>query len=169
MTKDITEAAILNLERAERLIRLLDGRSYSNASTGPYYSGIGGHLRHILDIFACVINGVESRVVDLTDRKRGTDAETNPEVGLKYLDSVIRGLSALNGIDHSTPVTLVDDLGLGRVETPSTLGAGLCQAHSHAIHHFACIGYLLHLQGIALPDGRFGFNPTTPAPDTPAT
>ncbi len=168
MTKDITDAAILNLERAERLIRLLDRRSYSNAGTGPYYSSIGGHLRHVLDIFACVINGVESRVVDLTDRKRGTDAETNPEVGLEYLDSVMRGLSALGEIDPSTPVTLVDNLGLGTVEIPSTLGAGLCQAHSHAIHHFACIGYILHLQGIALPDGRFGYNPTTPAPDTPA-
>ena len=166
MTKDITDAAILNLERAERLIRLLDERSYANAGTGPYYSSIGGHLRHVLDIFACVINGVESRVVDLTDRKRGTDAETNPQVGLEYLESVMRGLSALGEIDHSTPVTLVDNLGLGRVEVPSTLGAGLCQAHSHAIHHFACIGYILHLQGIALPDGRFGYNPTTPAPHT---
>jgi len=168
MTKDITDAAILNLVRAERLIRLLDARAYSNAGAGPYYSSVGGHLRHVLDIFACVISGVESRVIDLTDRRRGTDAETKPEAGLEYLGSVMRGLAALGQIDHSTPVTLVDDLGLGRVEVPSTLGAGLSQAHSHAIHHFACIGYILHLQGIALPDGGFGYNPTTPAPDTPA-
>jgi hypothetical protein len=45
MTKDITDAAILNLERAERLIRLLDGRSYSNTDGGPYYSSL--HLQGI--------------------------------------------------------------------------------------------------------------------------
>ena len=162
MNHDIVDTTIPNLKRAERLIQLLDQRSYSNSTIGPYYSSIGGHLRHVLDIFACIIRGVDSRRIDLTDRKRGTNAEMDPEDGLKYLNSVIQELSGLKGIDPSTPVTVIDDLGYGRMEVPSTLGAGLCQAHSHAIHHFACIGYLLHLQGLELPDNRFGYNPTTP-------
>ena len=162
MTRDIIDPAIRNLERLERLIQLLDKHSYSNTKAGPYYSSIGGHLRHVLDIFACITRGVDSGIVDLTDRRRGTSVETDPEAALNYLDSVIQSLSGLKGIDPSTPVTIVDDLGSGKTEIPSTLGSGLCQAHSHAIHHFACIGYLLHLQGIALPDKGFGYNPTTP-------
>jgi hypothetical protein len=167
MSHDIIDPAIRNLERAERLIQLLDKRSYSNTKTGPYYSSIGGHLRHVFDIFACIVRGVDSGIVDLTDRRRGTLAETDPDEALEYLNSVIQDLSGLKGIDPSTPVTIVDDLGFGKKEIPSTLGAGLCQAHSHAIHHFACIGYLLHLQGIELPDSCFGYNPTTPP--TPRT
>ena len=166
MNDELVDAATLNLERAERLIELLDQPSYSNSNAGPYYSSIGGHLRHVLDIFACIIRDVESRVVDLTDRRRGAIAETEPQEALKYLNSVIQGLSGLTEVDPSTTVTIVDDLGFGKTKIPSTLGAALCQAHSHAIHHFACIGYLLHLQGIELPDRRFGYNPTTP-PTTP--
>ena len=104
--------------------------------------------------------------MDLTDRRRGVSAETDPDAALNYLNSVIQDLSGLKGIDPSTPVMIVDDLGSGKMEIPSTLGSGLCQAHSHAIHHFACIGYLLHLQGIELPDSGFGYNPTTPPKTT---
>jgi len=32
----------------------------------------------------------------------------------------------------------------------------------HVIHHYACIGYLLHIYGIELPNKVFGYNPTTP-------
>ncbi len=164
MGHDIVECAIRNLQRAERLIKLLDEHSYSNLDTGPYYSSIGGHLRHVLDIFACIIRGMDAGTVDLTDRRRGTSAETDLEEGLKYLRSVVQDLSRLEEFDPSSPITIVDNLGSGKTEIPSTLGAGLCQAHSHAIHHFACVGYLLHLQGIELPDRRFGYNPTTPRP-----
>jgi hypothetical protein len=155
-------SAIRNLERAKRLIQLLDEHSYSRSDTGPYYSSVGGHLRHVLDVFACIIRGKASGTVDMTDRRRGTAAETDPEAGLNYLNSVIQDLSRLERVDPSTPVMMVDDLGAGRTEIPSTIGAALCQAHSHAIHHFACIGYILHLQGVELPDSRFGYNPTTP-------
>ena len=162
MTNDIVDAASANLERAATLIPMLDVESYSNSDIGPYYSSIGEHLRHVLDIFKCLVNGLDSKVVDLSDRVRGTEAETIPEQGLQYVDAVIKDLARLRDIDQATPITVTDDLGLGTVDVPSTLGAVLCLAHSHAIHHFACIGYLLHLQGLPLPDREFGFNPTTP-------
>jgi len=38
----------------------------------------------------------------------------------------------------------------------------LIQAHSHAIHHFASIGYIICKLGIELPDTDFGYNPSTP-------
>jgi len=43
-----------------------------------------------------------------------------------------------------------------------TMAAILIQAHSHAIHHFASVGYVISQLGISLPDEDFGFNPTTP-------
>jgi len=55
-----------------------------------------------------------------------------------------------------------DDLGRGMIKAKYTLAAVLIQAHSHAIHHFASIGYIIHQLGIALPDEDFGYNPTTP-------
>ena len=110
----------------------------------------------------CVIKGLESRTVDLSDRKRGTPAEKDPKEAMKYLQQVIAHLKGMVNLDPSLAISIVDDLGQGRVKIPSTLASGLCQAHSHAIHHFAVIGYLLYLNGEEIPDERFGYNPTTP-------
>ncbi len=52
-------------------------------------------------------------------------------------------------------------MGLGIEEVSTTLGAILMQAQSHAIHHYASVGYVIHQLGICLPDNEFGFNPTT--------
>ena len=59
-------------------------------------------------------------------------------------------------------IEVKDDLGLGLESATYTLGAILMQAHSHVIHHFASVGYIIYHLGIELPDASFGFNPTTP-------
>ena len=160
--KRIVNAAVENLLRAEPLLKTISKETYTDTSAGPYNSSIGAHLRHILDIFLCIIKGLESRNVDLTDRKRGTMAEKDLEEALKYLYQVIAHLQGMVNLDPNLAISIVDDLGQGRVKIASTLASGLCQAHSHAIHHFACIAYLLYMNGENIPDGKFGYNPTTP-------
>lgn len=162
MTGPILDATLQNLGRARLLVQELDESVYANDGVGPYYSSIGAHIRHICDVFRCVLAGLEGGTADLTDRIRGTDAESVPAEGLAYLERVMTDLEQARAVDAGTLLDVVDDLGGGRVSTPYTLGAALCQAHSHAIHHYACIGYLLHLQGVAIPEQGFGLNPTTP-------
>ena len=65
-------------------------------------------------------------------------------------------------LSPETIIEVSDDLGQGIVISPYTLAAALCQAHSHSIHHFACIGYMLESLGEKTTDPRFGYNPTTP-------
>jgi hypothetical protein len=59
-------------------------------------------------------------------------------------------------------IEVQDDLGLGVITANYTLASAFIQAHSHAIHHFASIGYIISQLGINLPDADFGYNPTTP-------
>ncbi len=162
MLKQIIDPAIANLKQAKVLFTDLPPDLYTSKSAAPYFSSIGGHMRHILDIFQCIFNGLDSKIVDLTDRKRGTIVEKDPVEGLKYLNKVISELEGISDLDPGIAVTIKDNLGMGMVEIPTTLGGGLNQAHSHAIHHFACIGYLLHIHGAKLPNRAFGYNPTTP-------
>ncbi|PCK09890.1 MAG: hypothetical protein COA42_01120 [Alteromonadaceae bacterium] len=166
MAENIISAAVNNLNRVELLINSLDKEAYADASSGPYYSSVGGHIRHVLDIFTCTLAGFDTGIVDLTKRERGTSAETEPAEGLKYLENVKAGLNELKTFDMAHKVTVVDDIGggFGKEEVASTIGAALCQAHSHATHHFACIGYLLYSKGITIPDAGFGYNPSTPKP-----
>jgi len=156
------QAIITNLERGEKLINNISTMEYCDKSVAPYFSSIGAHIRHILDVFDCIFEGIESKEVNLAARKRNELVEINKEAGLAYLHRTINTLKSLENADFNQIVAVKDDLGLGEVTANYTLAAALIQAHSHAIHHFASLGYLINSLGIALPDEDFGYNPTTP-------
>jgi uncharacterized damage-inducible protein DinB len=151
-----------NLTRGVRLLEYISDDAYSNMSVPPYYSSIGGHMRHILDVFDCILEGVNSGQINLIARKRNEMAEMYTAHGLDYFNSIRKRLHELQTEDQDKIVRVTDDLGLGVVEANYTLGGILIQAHSHAIHHFASVGYVIAQLGLQLPDDDFGFNPTTP-------
>ncbi len=156
------EAIEHNLKRGIKLLNSITDIQYSDTSMEPYHSSIGGHMRHILDVFDCIFDGLESKKVDLAARKRDELAEQKTAFGLAYFERVLEQLDGLKGTDLNQIVEVSDDLGLGRVTTNYTLASALIQAHSHAIHHFASIGYIIAKLDIDLPDADFGYNPTTP-------
>lgn len=156
------EAIEKNLQKGILLLSTISEEQYKNTNIRPYYSSIGGHIRHIMDVFDCFFDGYSSGNIDLTARKRNTLAEEQIEVGVDYISSTISKLKAIVNDDLNRLVFVTDDLGLGRVTASYTVSAILIQAHSHAIHHYASIGYIIDQLGIELPDEDFGFNPTTP-------
>ena len=151
-----------NLQRGIKLLNAIDDKQYGDNSIAPYHSSIGIHMRHILDVFDCIFSGLESRKVDLSARKRNELAETKVDFGLMYFEEIIKKLEKLESQNLDIVVEVKDDLGLGVVTANYTLASALIQAHSHAIHHFASIGYVISQLGINLPDADFGYNPTTP-------
>lgn len=151
-----------NLRAGIELLGSVSDAQYADTSVKPYHSCIGGHMRHILDIFDCIFEGLDSGHVDLTARKRNQLVERNPNVGIAYFEQTLTKLDALKGADLDQIIEVSDDLGLGMVTAKYTLAAALIQAHSHAIHHFASLGYIVTELGIDLPHKDFGFNPTTP-------
>jgi len=156
------EAIEHNLNRGVKLLNSISDTQYSDTSVHPYHSSIGSHMRHILDVFDCIFSGLERKRIDLTARKRNQLAEQKTAFGLAYFDDTIEKLAGFKTIDLNQKVEVSDDLGLGMVTTTYTLASVLIQAHSHAIHHFASIGYIICELGIELPDADFGYNPTTP-------
>lgn len=156
---------IKNLQRGVQLLKSIDDSQYSDNSIAPYYSSIGIHMRHVLDIFDCIFVGLENKHIDLANRKRNTLAEEKVNFGLDYFDTTIKKLAILKNKNLDFIVEVNDDLGLGEITANYTLASVLIQAHSHAIHHFASIGYIISQLGIELPDQDFGYNPTTPRND----
>ena len=158
-------AIIQNLQRGVNLLKSINDEQYSNHSTPPYYSSIGIHVRHILDVFQCVFDGLESGKIDLSARKRNELAEKKVSVGMAYFQQIIESLNGAKELDMDMVIDVKDDLGKGMVTAKYTLASALIQAHSHAIHHFASIGYIISQIGLELPDADFGYNPTTPRGD----
>jgi uncharacterized damage-inducible protein DinB len=156
------EAIEKNLQRGVILLNSISNEDYCNTTIAPYYSSIGGHIRHILDVFDCFFEGFQTGDINLINRKRNQLAENFTENGIIYFEEIIQKLQQLNNVDFNKIVAVTDDLGSGVVTVNYTLGGIIIQAHSHAIHHFASIGYIISQLGIQLPDNDFGFNPTTP-------
>ena len=151
-----------NLNRGIKLLNSLTDEQYSSTSAPPYFSSIGSHMRHILDVFSCIFNGLETKEVDFSARERNPLAEKTTEAGIEYFNSIIAKLHKLSEDDFEIMIAVTDDLGTGKVTANYTLGSALIQAHSHAIHHFASIGFIINRLGVELPDEDFGYNPTTP-------
>ncbi|MGB1042998.1 MAG: DinB family protein [Tenacibaculum sp.] len=151
-----------NLQRGIKLLNSITDEQYSDKSIPPYYSSIGANMRHVLDAFTCIFNGLESKCVDFSDRERNKLSEEQTKYGLAYFNDVITKLHCLDSADFDTIISVKDDLGTGVVTANYTVGSALIQAHSHAIHHYASIGFIINQLGIELPDADFGYNPTTP-------
>lgn len=151
-----------NLNRGIKLLNSISDEQYSSTSAPPYFSSIGSHMRHILDVFSCIFNGLESKQVDFSARERNPLAEKTTEGGIAYFNLVISKLHTLSEDNFEMKIAVTDDLGTGKVTANYTLGSALIQAHSHAIHHFATIGFIINRLGVELPDEDFGYNPTTP-------
>lgn len=153
---------VKNLEKGVNLLESLSDNEYSKNSTPPYYSSIGSHIRHILDVYHCILIGLENKYVDLTNRNRNAIQEKSTKEGLLYLQQIINKIQLISSKDLEKQIVLADDLGDGKIEVTYSLAAILMQAHSHKIHHYAIIGFLIYDLGIELPDTDFGYNPTTP-------
>ena len=151
-----------NLQRGVSLLITISNEQYSDASVAPYFSSIGCNIRHVLDAFNSIFNGLESGIIDFTDRNRNSICEETTKEGIHYFNIIISKLQTLDTSNFNTIVIVKDDLGSGKTIINYTLESVLAYAHSHAIHHFASIGYIIHQLGIELSDSDFGYNPTTP-------
>ena len=156
------DAIVINLQRGIRLLSAISDEQYSNKSIAPYYSSIGANMRHVLDVFACLFNGLEDNIVDFSDRERNQLAEEQTKFGIEYFNDVLRQLHSLEITDYDIIIAVTDDLGTGKITANYTLASALIQAHTHAVHHFASIGFIISQLEIELPDADFGYNPTTP-------
>ena len=151
-----------NLERGIQLLHNISDEQYSNTSVAPYHSSIGGHMRHILDVFSCIFDGLAQNSIDFSARERNEKAELFTAEGIRYFEQILNKLKTIDSKDYGVLIPVSDNLGLGTITIDYTLGAALVQAHSHAIHHFASVGFIINQLGIQLPDADFGYNPTTP-------
>lgn len=151
-----------NLQKGLKLLNSISDEAYADASLGPYYASIGCHIRHILDMYSCILEGVASKKIDLTARERNTAVEQQISLGIDYFHSIIEQLkNLLRNNDLSELFEVTDDLGEGIETATYTLGSVLMQAQSHTTHHYASIGYVIYQLKIALPAIDFGFNPST--------
>ena len=78
-----------NLNLGADLIGFISDDQFNDKTVPPYHSSIGCHMRHILDIFDCILTGLDAGKVDLTARTRNVKVETDRDVCHEYLEQVL--------------------------------------------------------------------------------
>lgn len=157
----IIQSTLKTLQKSQYLLDKLSNDNLCNTSVSPYYSSVGTHIRHILDFYDCIFNINAKKQIDLTERSRNKEVECNCTCASNYLNLIMNKLM-ISHLNMNDVITVIDDLGLGKVEIPYTYGSLLAQANSHTIHHYAIINYILQGLNITIDDSEFGYNPTTP-------
>lgn len=162
MKRQIISSINNNLNHAITLLDMIDSKTYQDASTGPYYSSIGSHIRHTLDFFDCIINGLDTNNIDLTARKRDEILSTDKEAAKHQIHNLQEKLASYVDVNTDYLIHVTDNMGQGKITVNYTLESILAHANSHTIHHYATIGYILNNLGIEIKIPGFGFNPTSP-------
>lgn len=147
------------LGELRELVAGLDTDRYATTGGLPIASGPGGHVRHILDAYDCLLRGVSSGRVDFTARERDARTATDPLFAAKRIDLTIRGLRGL-GCQATSPLLVRAEDTAGGAWCASSVGRELQALVSHTIHHLALVAIVLRLRGVE-PGAAFGVAPST--------
>lgn len=164
MPSRLALANVAYLEQGVALLSRIDDAAYTACSPPLYGSGVGGHLRHCLEHYRQLLDGLSEGRVDYDARGRDRRVERDRGLALRQAKAIASALTALEeGLEGQVLMTRMDCGDGMRRETHwqrSTLGRELQFMVSHTTHHYALIALILRHQGIE-PGPTFGVAAST--------
>ncbi len=145
------------LARGILLLEELDDDLYSRPEPRVSSDGVGCHVRHCLDFYASLLDGLAAGQVDYDSRERDTRVETDRAAALERMHATADRVRAIPDPAGDVVLLVRQDSG-GWAE--SSIDRELQVTLSHTVHHFALIGMLLRLNGHEV-DRAFGVAPST--------
>jgi len=159
----LVQAIVETLDHGELLLESLHDDTYVRRLPEAFNASIGGHYRHCLDHFRTLFDTISTGDLNYDHRERGTMVETDRRAALvatrvlrKEFEQVDPALLART-LSVSCKTSYAGD---EAQTSPSTVGREAMYVVAHAVHHYALIGIMAGIMGIALPAG-FGVAPST--------
>ncbi len=146
------------LAELEAGLLALDDESYKTPSNHLFNATIGQHVRHIIELFQCLLAGYSGGFVNYDRRKRDQVIETDRQVAVALLREI-----ALMIRRQDKAILLETTLGMEgeSITIHSNFHRELVYNLEHMIHHMALIRVgVRELTNISLPD-TFGVAPAT--------
>lgn len=131
--------------------------------TSENHSSIGAHIRHAIEFFYCLLEGIDSndKHIDYDSRRRDTRLEIDRAYAIASLGQIKEDLLKLANIEQVVTVNeTVSPEQSASYSVQSTVGRELMFAHSHMVHHFGIIKLLAEQQNVSVRDD-FGKAPST--------
>jgi hypothetical protein len=146
----LVKTSIEIIDQLRGLLVQINAEDYSKELSVLSKNTIGKHVRHVLEFYECLQNGIVLKEINYDARQRNLKLESNPTYALEICDG-LKALLEQNEADR--PMRLLMDYGkseLASVDT--TYYRELAYNIEHAVHHFAIIGIAVknELQHIGL-------------------
>jgi uncharacterized damage-inducible protein DinB len=161
--RELIESVIETLRQGEVLLTDISDETYIRKVPVAFNASIGGHYRHCLDHFRTLIDSATGGDLNYDQRERGTLVENHRFAALNATRDLRDRFGRLDAalLSRSLSVTCRTSYSTnGSQESPSTVGREIMYSVAHAVHHYALIGVMGGVMGLALPAG-FGVAPST--------
>lgn len=137
------------------LVMQLNDHSYSKELPLLMDNSIGKHVRHILDLYDCLLDADVSGDLNYDDRKRNPLLETSTQFALTKIKDIQLGIEKM---DLEKELKLHQTIGTTDVEMKSQVQRELLYTIDHTVHHLAIIRIAIqhHFPEISIPE-NFGF------------
>ena len=150
------------LQQGIELLQTITQSDYTQQHAFAQDASIGAHYRHCLEHFEPLLN-MDSGIINYDARKRDSLLETHLPSALDRTNAFLETCDYCTLFPLNKPVRVIAKISYSRqnqTEVISTLEREWMYCISHAIHHYAIISLICHLQNISLP-GDFGIAPST--------
>ena len=160
MTNELVDSNIRFLAQGVQLLHRVSPADY--VRRGEFgLSPAGGHIRHVLDHYACFLTGLTSGTIDYDARTRAADVEQHPTRAIEIANDIMAQLDELGAIDVDRVLRVRMNCGSAHIEPRgSTAGRELQFLVSHTVHHYALVRAVLAEGGLTI-GAHFGVAPST--------
>ena len=159
----LIDSAVEILRQGETLLEALDDARYTRRLTAVFNSAIGGHYRHCLDHFECLLDGIAQCEVNYDHRRRDLRIEHSRAFALLETRRLRQACERIPTPALELPMNVISKVNYEGETAPvsaSSYGRELMYAVAHAIHHYALLAVMCGLLGVPVPSG-FGVAPST--------
>lgn len=158
----ILQATELTLQSLLLFLEKIDKVTYAKPLDVFNGSSLGGHTRHIIEFYHCLIKNYQKKVINYDLRDRDKNIETNPALAAEAILNIITELKKLN-LDEMVELQMSYDLKSTFFDTTvSNVKREVIYNLEHTIHHMALIkiGVIVAAPQIKL-ENEFGVAPST--------
>ena len=150
------------LQGLDLLFQLGDTK-YSQVARAPFSASIGGHYRHVMEHFQCLIEGLSTGKVNYDARRRNPRIENEVTFASIATCDVWRAIKKWSEETLERKCTTVSSVAYhseSAAMIESNVGRELAYCIGHAIHHYAIVRLVCNEVGVEVPKD-FGYAPST--------
>ncbi|PIQ60983.1 MAG: hypothetical protein COV99_10300 [Bacteroidetes bacterium CG12_big_fil_rev_8_21_14_0_65_60_17] len=152
----------VHIRQGMDLLASLTDEQYTATRAALFPSGVGEHMRHIVEHYQLFLDGLASGRVDYDARKRDDRISSSRSFAIDVMGNLIDDLNAIDSSDAALEIKMAASHAPDSSSplSNSTILRELQYLQAHTIHHYALIAIILRIQGVE-PTPDFGVAPST--------